>query len=371
LTPGHLARDVSVPFWRSWIKRRQYVPGDVNRSFRSDIVLTGVTGWATIPAARAQASGSFSVVNTPGGAFPAIAATPGAKFLTGDFNGDGYGDVAATGVSGWTTLPVALHNTNNSYTVVNQSLQSFPSLASNSRAKAVRGDFNGDGFTDVALTGVPGWMSVPVALSVGDGTFVFRNHALASFPTWAGNGAAKPVSGDFDGDGRDDIALVGVAGWTTVPVAFGQVDGSFRVRNEALAQFPALSGVAGVKPITGDFNGDGRDDIALTGVNTWTKVPIAFGRVTGIAVFSFTHKTDNMIPARSTAIGVKILAGDFDGDRKDDLAFTGPVGQNFIGMARSNGDGTFSHSTPTASDPNFYVWASQSGAVALSGQDCR
>jgi hypothetical protein len=93
--------------------------------------------------------------------------------------------------------------------------------------------------------------------------------------------------------------------------------------------------------------------------------------VTGIAVFSFTHKTDNMIPARSTAIGVKILAGDFDGDRKDDLAFTGPVGQNFIGMARSNGDGTFSHSTPTASDPNFYVWASQSGAVALSGQDCR
>jgi hypothetical protein len=35
----------------------------------------------------------------------------------------------------------------------------------------VAGDFNGDGFSDIALVGAPGWTRIPVALSLGDGYF--------------------------------------------------------------------------------------------------------------------------------------------------------------------------------------------------------
>jgi len=362
---------VSVSYWRSRIKRRQYVPGNTDPFGRADIVLTGVSGWGSMPVARANTLGGFDVVNPSVATFPAIAATPGAKVLTGDFNGDGFSDVVAVGVNWWSTVPVALHGIGDSYTLVNEPFATFPGLAATSGAKPLRGDFNGDGFTDIALTGAPGWGSIPVALSVGNGTFTFKNHTLASFPVWAANAAAKPVSGDFNGDGRDDIALVGVPGWTTVPVAYGTLDGAFTVRNQSLGEFPALSAVAGVKPLSGDFNGDGRDDIVLTGVNTWNKVPIAFGTVSGVARFTFSHKSDTMIAARPTGVGNRIVSGDFNGDLKDDLAFTGSVGQNFIAVARSNGDGTFSHSGATANDPNFYIWAGLSGAAALSGQDHR
>jgi hypothetical protein len=41
------------------------------------------------------------------------------------------------------------------------------------------------------------------------------------------------VTGDFDHDGKWDIALTGGDGWNTVPVAFSNNDGTFRVTNKS------------------------------------------------------------------------------------------------------------------------------------------
>jgi hypothetical protein len=38
-------------------------------------------------------------------------------------------------------------------------------------------------------------------------------------------------TGDFNGDGKADLALTGGAGWTTIPVAFSRGDGNFNVAN--------------------------------------------------------------------------------------------------------------------------------------------
>jgi hypothetical protein len=143
-------------------------------------------------------------------------------------------------------------------------------------AKAVSGDFDADGRDDLAVTGGPGWTSVPVAFTRGGGYFTTTTVAIPDIPAWAAAPNAKPVTGDFNADGRDDLALTGGTGWTTVPIAYSLGTGNFLVANLPVADIPLLSQQPNVKPVTGDFNGDRRDDLALTGGAGWNTVPIAF-----------------------------------------------------------------------------------------------
>src|SRR4029079_12867354 len=100
------------------------------------------------------------------------------------------------------------------------------------------------------------------------------NRSAPNFAAWASQGATK-VAGDFNGDGRMDIALTGVRGWTGMPVAFSNGDGTFRVTNNYVPNFAAWS-TQGAAILPGDFNGDGRTDIALTGAPGWTGMVTAF-----------------------------------------------------------------------------------------------
>jgi hypothetical protein len=61
--------------------------------------------------------------------------------------------------------------------------------------------------------------------------------------------------------------------FTTIPTAFAQTT-TFSVQNAALLRFQAWSAYA--VPVTGDFDGDGRMDIALVGASGATTLPIAF-----------------------------------------------------------------------------------------------
>ncbi len=100
-----------------------------------------------------------------------MAATPGAKVITGDFNRDGKTDIALTGASGWDGIAVAFSRGNGFFdaTVLPVSDWRFPAMAATPGAKVITGDFNHDGRTDIALTGASGWEAIAVALSIGDG----------------------------------------------------------------------------------------------------------------------------------------------------------------------------------------------------------
>jgi hypothetical protein len=215
------------------------VDGDANSDQRSDLVVLGNQRWTTMPLAKSNGDGTFTETNIansdPGMAFTAWAAQPGAKLLRGDFNGDGLGDLALVGGPSWASVPVAFSQGDGSYRVTNQDLLNFPGWASRANVKAVAGDFDSDGRSDIALVGEVGRQSIPVAYSRGDGNFDVFDVALGSFANLAAfrdftrhpQVWPKVAAADFNRDGRCDIALVGGMDFTGVPVAVSAGRGAF------------------------------------------------------------------------------------------------------------------------------------------------
>jgi CubicO group peptidase (beta-lactamase class C family) len=321
---------------------------------RPAIALTGING-NNIPTAFSKGDGKFRATNlgeTTGDPWLQYdSRVAGTMSVPGDFDCDGEGDIAVTGGGGWNTIPIAFANGDGSYHGTNLGVTNFnfPAAAATSGVKAVPGDFDGDGYGDIALTGVVGWSTIPVAFSKGNGTFRGTNLGATgvAFTQLAQIWGVKPVFGDFDGDGRGDIALVGNVNWNSIPIAYSNGDGSFHAEltpvTSGFVDFLVASGQSGVTPVGGDFDGDGYGDIALTGGAGWNTIPVAFSN--GDGTFHATNlgvtSGDLGFPTYASQSNARPVFGDFDGDGNFDIALTGGLWWNTIPVAFSNGDGTF------------------------------
>ncbi|MBG6135840.1 FG-GAP-like repeat-containing protein [Longispora fulva] len=362
---GPAATAVRVDDIAGWV--RDNTPAQLGRDYngdgRTDIAMVGGDNWNSIPVALSKGDGSFGITAVAADNFASWAKNPTAKPLTGDFNGDGRADIAMVGGDSWDSIPVALSKGDGSFTVTATVAGSFAIWARNATAKPLTGDFNGDGRTDIAMVGGSGWNSIPVALSNGDGSFAIVAVAADSFGTWATSSSAKPLTGDFNGDGKTDIAMVGGDNWNSIPVALSKGDGSFAVTAVAADSFAIWARNATAKPLTGDFNGDGKTDIAMVGGDNWNSIPVALSR--GDGSFTITAVAADNFATWAKNAAAKPLTGDFNGDGRTDIAMVGGSGWNSIPVALSNGDGSFTVSAVVAS--NFATWANNSSAKPLTG----
>ena len=127
----------------------------------------------------------------------------GATVLTGDFDANGRTDLALADQQNSSSplgdLPVALSSGNGFFTVSDlaDNPQTLHTVLTLPGARCVTGDFNGDGTTDVAITGQSS-STIPVAFSVPGSGFHVTNFPVAYFPAWANNPAAVKLSGDFN-----------------------------------------------------------------------------------------------------------------------------------------------------------------------------
>ena len=185
----------------------------------------------------------------------------------------------------------------------------------------VTGDFNGNGLTDIALVRqMPGWDSIPIAFANGDGTWNITNGPAPNFigvANWSSTPGVRVVTGDFNGNGLTDIALVRQEpGWDSIPIAFANGDGTWNITNGAAPNFIGVanwSSTPGVRVVTGDFNGNGLTDIALVRQEPgWDTIPIAFAN--GDGTWTITNgQADNFLGGAnwSSTPGVRVIAGDY------------------------------------------------------------
>jgi len=347
------------------------LPGDFDRDGRSDIALVGVSGWGSVPVARSTGSGNFTITNSTTADFPAWSAAASHR-IVGDFNRDGRADIVLAGGPGWTTMPVAFSNGNGSFNVTNGTADFMNGTTFGAPGVlAFPGDFNLDGRTDIAFTGGSNWVTMPIFISRGDGTFGISFPEVFDFPGWSSTPGVKRLVGDFDGDGRSDVALVGIGGWGSIPVALADGLGGFRRVNMVdQPNFPPWSATAGVTPLVGDFNNDGKSDIALVGGPGWQSIPVAFSD--GDGTFTTTNQTVSSFPGQANVSGAKPLVGDFDRDGKSDIALIGGSGVTTLPMALSTStakQGTFTFRNPSA--PNFTSKATVSSSVVGLGGNFR
>ncbi|PGH46968.1 DUF2961 domain-containing protein [Streptomyces sp. Ru87] len=167
------------------------------------------------------------------------------------------------------------------------------------------GDFDGDGRTD-AVTFTRG-TAAEVFVALSDGT-EFTGTGVRWHDHFA-PGDEIPAVGDFNGDGRDDIAAFTRGAESDVYVALSDGSG-FRDARKWHDRF-ALDGEV---PAVGDFDGDGRDDIAAftRGEKAEVYVSLSSGSV---------FRQDGWRWHDHFAPGDEIPAvGDFDGDGRDDIA---------------------------------------------------
>jgi hypothetical protein len=353
--------------------------GDFTGDGKADIAVTGSQYFQSLPMAASAGDGSFSTTNATGlGTFPHRASTPGAREITGDFNGDGRTDIAVltpVGLPGaWSTIPVAFSTGAGSFTTTDQPVgnAAHPFISQNAATPGVQpvtGDFNGDGKTDIALVGGQGWTSIPVAYSNGDGTFAVATGTLSntSFGARASAPGARVLAGDFNGDHKTDIAVLPGRPWdfATIPVAFSAGTGAFTVTESTVGDFSGdWATEPGVQPLTGDFNGDGKTDIALVGGQGWTSIPVASSNGDGSFAVKTDGLSDTLFAAWDATAGVHVLTGDFNGDGKTDIALTAP-GWGSVPVALSSGNGTF---TVVNQASAFGSWAgSAPGVVMVAG----
>ncbi|MBF8191784.1 FG-GAP repeat protein, partial [Nonomuraea sp. K274] len=164
-------------------------------------------------------------------------------------------------------------------------------------------DFDGDGKDDIITFTQNALADVYVSPSTGS---AFEGTSV-KWHDWFAPGGETPYTGDFDGDGKDDVVAFthGTSADVYVATSTGTGFGGG-------AKWHDFFSPHGEIPAVGDFDGDGKDDIATFTRGNSADVYVATSTGTGFGAGVKWH--DFFAP------GVEFPAvGDVDGDGKDDL----------------------------------------------------
>lgn len=318
LASGAQAQFLNLPQYDNGANLGPFVQADINGDGKVDIVsLTGSTS-PGITVLLGNGTGGFGApIHTT------ISGVDGpflGQVLLDDFNGDGHLDVAVYGkdhVTSQNVIAVMLGNGDGTFQTEKETIVG---MNPPSACTAAAGDFNGDGKVDLALTGL---RSVVVLPGKGDGTF------SAPLTTSTGTSSFSCLApGDFNNDKKLDLAVAGgTAG--TIGVMLGNGDGTFQ------SPFVAARG-GGEQLVAAQLNADDNLDLVSTQFNSPASVTVLLGDGTGH--FSTSHTYN----AQGTELFRTLAVQDLNGDGHPDLAFLTSFGTSpIINIFLNNGDGSF------------------------------
>ncbi|MGW7085174.1 FG-GAP repeat protein [Streptomyces sp. NPDC054871] len=236
---------------------------------------------AATAAAAALTGGLLTLSATSATAAPAAAQPDDA-----DFNGDGVADLATSaplaGVGGKDKagqVVVTYGGTEQRHVTYSQDSAGVPGAAEKSDifgADTAFGDFDRDGYDDLAV----GAVGEDVGTDADGGTVqvlwgspggLSGGSTIKDPRPTKHDGFGGPIqAGDFDGDGKDDLAVGSASGAATIDIFDGGISRSGATGGRYTVLPPIHSGEdAGPFSLhSGDVNGDGEDDLIVNGFST-------------------------------------------------------------------------------------------------------
>ena len=219
-----------------------------------------------------------------------------------------------------------------------------------------KGDFNGDGIPDVAVAGFAcangsGNPANSIAIYLGDGQGGFKAPSYYS----AGPCPYQVIAGRVRGDSApEDLIIVDGGVGNNVTVLLGNGDGTFQ------SPITVASFVGGITAAAiGDFNGDGKPDLAIA---AWGGSGETGGNLNTVAILlgngDGTFQAPSFYKSLNNPYGIAV--GDFNKDGKLDIALRNPEA---LAVSLGNGDGTFLPGYVILAEPTTLVSVNPPGPI--------
>jgi FG-GAP-like repeat len=178
---------------------------------------------------------------------------PYQRVRTADLNHDTFSDIITTNLEG-NNCSVLLCDGKGNFTEANGS----PFSCGNAPFGVAVGDVNGDGYTDIAIADAP---TITAESKGKDGLFILSGDGKGNFsplkgsPFTTGKSPGRVATGDIDGNGIADIAVTNYNG-KSISVFFMTKNGAMPGKIIQVGNHP--DGIA-----IGDLNADGKGDIVV------------------------------------------------------------------------------------------------------------
>ena len=387
-----------------------------NETFTVSLVNPSDTSSRTYVIGVGTATGTIN--DDDGGGGGGGGGEPGAGGVS-DFNGDGFAD-AAIGIPGKDVGSAAnagavhvMYGTEDELSTDGDEVWTLDTAgvtgtaATNDKfgAATVTGDFNGDGFEDLAV-GAPGKTSGAGAVAViygsdsglipDDSQLWTQDSAGVPDTSEANDGfGASLAAGDLDGDDVMDL-VIGVPGETldgrsaagAIEVLYGSMDGGlssdgsqiFSQDSAGISAVPETGDAVGRAVAVGDFDGDFIGDIAVgvPGEDIGSTTDAGFvevllgsdGGVTTEDNTSFQQGAGGVSgPAESgDTFGAALATADFNGDDISDLAI-GTPGEDFSGKKNAGLVNVLYGSGSGLIGDDDQIWTQDSTDIAGGAED--